>query len=121
VTIPTSLLWREGLGEFGKAGRMRPSPFCKRIFDMMEEFVKFLHPTRGHPTRGHPTRGHPTRGHPTRGHSTRGHPAWLSNRYSERVESAEQVSQRVNQRPVLSQVAPDRSGATLSSRQFALL
>jgi hypothetical protein len=33
VTIPTSLLRREGLGEFGKAGRMRPSPFCKRIFD----------------------------------------------------------------------------------------
>lgn len=75
---------------------MQPSPFCKRIFDVMEEFVKFPVPTRGHP-------------------------AWLSNRYSERVESAEQVSQRVNQRPVLSQVAPDRSGATLSSCQFALL
>jgi arsenical resistance protein ArsH len=60
-------------GEFDEAGRMRPSPLYDRIVDVMEELVKFTHLTRGRS-------------------------AYLTDRYSERVETAAEVSRRVNQR-----------------------
>lgn len=53
--------------------RMKPSPYYDRIVDVMEELVKFTLLTRGCK-------------------------AYLTDRYSERVETAEQLSERVNQR-----------------------
>ena len=54
-------------------GRMKPSPYFNRMVDVMEELMKFTLLTR----------------------SCRD---YLVDRYSERVESAEEVSARVNQR-----------------------
>lgn len=54
---------------------MRSSPYYDRIVDVMEELVKFTHLTRGRS-------------------------AYLTDRYSERVESAEKLSKRVNQRSI---------------------
>ena len=75
VTIPNQSSVPKAWGEFDEAGRMRPSPYYHRIVDVMEELVKFTHLTRGHS-------------------------AYLTDRYSERVESAEQLSKRVNQRSI---------------------
>jgi arsenic resistance protein ArsH len=52
---------------------MKPSAFYDRIVDVMEELYKFTLLTRGQS-------------------------AYLTNRYSERKESAEELSKRVNQR-----------------------
>ncbi|MBM9595036.1 arsenical resistance protein ArsH [Roseitranquillus sediminis] len=73
VTIPNQSSVAKAWAEFDDAGRMRPSPYYNRIVDVMEELVKFTHLTRDRS-------------------------ACLTDRYSERVESAEQLSQRVNQR-----------------------
>lgn len=54
---------------------MRPSPLYNRIVDVMEELVKFTRLTRGRT-------------------------AYLTDRYSERVETAQQLSKRVNQRSI---------------------
>jgi arsenical resistance protein ArsH len=75
VTIPNQSSVPKAWGEFDEAGRMRPSPLHNRIVDVMEELVKFTHLTRGRS-------------------------AYLTDRYSERVESAEQVSKRINQRSI---------------------
>lgn len=75
VTIPNQSSVAKAFNEFNDAGRMRPSPFYNRIVDVMEELVKFTHLTRDRT-------------------------AYLTDRYSERVESAEQVSKRVNQRSI---------------------
>lgn len=75
VTIPNQSSVPKAWGEFDEVGRMRPSPFYNRIVDVMEELVKFTHLTRGRS-------------------------ACLTDRYSERVESAEQLSKRVNQRSI---------------------
>ena len=61
--------------EFDEDGRMKPSPYYNRIVDVMEELFKFTLLTRGQS-------------------------AYLTNRYSERVESAEELSKRVNQRSI---------------------
>ncbi|MEC8229237.1 MAG: arsenical resistance protein ArsH, partial [Pseudomonadota bacterium] len=53
--------------------RMKPSPYYNRIVDVMEELMKFTLLLRHNKD-------------------------YFVDRYSERVESAEQVSQRVNQR-----------------------
>lgn len=58
--------------EFDDAGRMKPSPRYTRIVEVCEELVKFTWLMRGRT-------------------------AYLTDRYSERVESAEAVSRRVNQ------------------------
>ena len=58
---------------YREAGRMRLSPLYLRIVDVCEELVKFTLLTRGRS-------------------------AYLTDRYSERVESAEAVSRRVNQK-----------------------
>jgi arsenic resistance protein ArsH len=52
---------------------MKPSPYYERIVDVLEELVKFTLLTRDHAD-------------------------YLVDRYSERVESAEALSKRVNQR-----------------------
>lgn len=72
VTIPNQSSVARAFNEFDDAGRMRPSPYYNRIVDVMEELMKFTILTRGRA-------------------------AYLTDRYSERVESAEAVSRRVNQ------------------------
>lgn len=70
VTIPNQSSVAKAWDEFDEAGRMKPSPYYNRIVDVMEELVKFTLMTRGRPA--------------------------LTDRYSERVESAEALSKRVN-------------------------
>jgi len=73
VTIPNQSSVPKAFAEFGEDGRMLPSPYYNRLVDVMEELVKFTWLVRGRE-------------------------ATLTDRYSERVESAQAVSQRVNQR-----------------------
>ncbi|EYD71171.1 arsenical resistance protein ArsH [Limimaricola hongkongensis] len=70
VTIPNQSSVAKAWDEFDEAGRMKPSPYYNRIVDVMEELVKFTLMTRGRPT--------------------------LTDRYSERLESPEALSKRVN-------------------------
>ncbi|MFG6177519.1 arsenical resistance protein ArsH [Halomonas sp. THAF12] len=72
LTIPNQSSVPKAFNEFDEAGRMRLSPLYLRVVDVCEELVKFTWLTRGRS-------------------------AYLTDRYSERVESAEAVSQRVNQ------------------------
>ncbi|MEO0619324.1 MAG: arsenical resistance protein ArsH [Pseudomonadota bacterium] len=72
VTIPNQSSVPKAFNEFDDEGRMRPSPYYNRIVDVMEELVKFTWLVRGRT-------------------------AYLTDRYSERVESAEELSKRVNQ------------------------
>ena len=57
--------------EFDEAGRMKPSSFYNRLVDVMEELVRFTVLTRDIKDK-------------------------LVDRYSERVESREELSKRVN-------------------------
>jgi len=75
VTIPNQSSVAKAYHEFDDAGRMRPSPYYNRIVDVMEELVKFTILTRGRS-------------------------AYLTDRYSERVECAAALSRRVNQRSI---------------------
>ena len=61
--------------EFDDNDRMKPSAYYDRIVDVMEELVKFTYLTRDKKD-------------------------WLTDRYSERRESASELSQRVNQRSI---------------------
>lgn len=72
VTIPNQSSVPKAFGEFDDDGRMRDSPLYHRVVDVCEELVKFTWLLRGHA-------------------------AYLTSRYSERVESAEETSLRVNQ------------------------
>lgn len=72
ITIPNQSSIPKAFTEFDDAGRMKPSPLYMRIVDVCEELVKFTWLTRGRS-------------------------AYLTDRYSERVESAEELSRRVNQ------------------------
>ncbi|WP_166256975.1 arsenical resistance protein ArsH [Marinobacter salicampi] len=73
VTIPNQSSVPKAFTEFDDNDRMLPSPYYNRIVDVMEELVKFTLLTRDRSE-------------------------YLTDRYSERVESAEEVSKRVNQR-----------------------
>lgn len=73
VTIPNQSSVPRAFTEFDDKDRMLPSPFYNRIVDVMEELVKFTMLIRDRS-------------------------GYLTDRYSERVESAEEVSKRVNQR-----------------------
>ena len=73
ITIPNQSSVAKAFTEFDDAGRMLPSPYYNRIVDVVEELVKFTLLTRGKSD-------------------------YLTDRYSERVESAEETSKRVNQR-----------------------
>lgn len=73
ITIPNQSSVPKAFLEFDGDGRMKPSPFYNRMVDVMEELMKFTILTRGRSE-------------------------YLVDRYSERVESAEQLSKRVNQK-----------------------
>ncbi len=72
ITIPNQSSVAKAFQEFDEAGRMKPSPFYERVVDVMEELVKFTLLTRDVAP-------------------------YLVDRYSERRESAEALSRRVNQ------------------------
>lgn len=73
ITIPNQSSIPKAFLEFNDDNRMDKSPLYLRLVDVCEELVKFTWLTRGRS-------------------------AYLTDRYSERVESAEAVSQRVNQK-----------------------
>lgn len=73
VTIPNQSSVPKAFLEFDENDRMKPSGFYDRIVDVMEELVKFTYLTRDRSD-------------------------YLTDRYSERKESAEQLMARVNQR-----------------------
>ncbi len=73
ITIPNQSSIAKAYLEFNEDGSMKASPYLNRIVDVMEELFKFTLLTRGQKD-------------------------YLVDRYSERVESAEALSQRVNQR-----------------------
>lgn len=74
-TIPNQSSVPKAYLEFDDAGRMKPSPYYDRVVDVMEELMKFTLLLRDRQE-------------------------LLGDRYSERKESAEQLSARVNQRSI---------------------
>ncbi|WXT10367.1 arsenical resistance protein ArsH (plasmid) [Salmonella enterica subsp. enterica serovar Infantis] len=72
ITIPNQSSVAKAWQEFDDDGRMKPSPYYDRIVDVMEELMKFTLLTRANA-------------------------AYLVDCYSERKESAEELSRRVNQ------------------------
>ncbi|SHM23711.1 arsenical resistance protein ArsH [Roseibium suaedae] len=72
VTIPNQSSVPKAFLEFTEEGRMKPSPLYDRVVDVMEELIKFTVLLRGRTD-------------------------YLVDRYSERKESAEELSRRVNQ------------------------
>ena len=75
VTIPNQSSVPKAFLEFDDHNRMKPSPYYHRIVDVMEELMKFTLLVRDRSD-------------------------YLTDRYSERLESAEELSRRVNQRSI---------------------
>ncbi len=75
ITIPNQSSVAKAYQEFDAAGRMKPSAFYERVVDVMEELVKFTLLTRDVAP-------------------------YLVDRYSERRESATELTARVNQRAI---------------------
>ena len=75
ITIPNQSSVAKAFLEFDEAGRMKPSAYYDRVVDVMEELMKFTLLTRDAAP-------------------------YLADRYSERRESAEAQSTRVNQRSI---------------------
>lgn len=75
ITIPNQSSVAKAFLEFDDNDRMKPSSYYNRIVDVMEELMKFTLLTRDNSD-------------------------YLVDRYSERVESAEQLMQRVNQNAI---------------------
>ena len=75
VTIPNQSSVPKAWDEFDGEGRMKPSPYYARLVDVCEELVRFTWLTRGRSAK-------------------------LTDRYSERIESAAETSARVNQRSI---------------------
>jgi arsenic resistance protein ArsH len=71
ITVPNQSSVAKAFMEFDDDGRMKPSPYYERVVDVMEELVKFTLLTRDCAD-------------------------YLVDRYSERRESAQALSQRVN-------------------------
>jgi len=74
-TIPNQSSVPKAYLEFDETGRMKPSAFYDRVVDVMEELVKFTLLLRERSD-------------------------YLVDRYSERKESAQELSKRVNQRSI---------------------
>jgi arsenical resistance protein ArsH len=70
-TIPNQSSVAKAFQEFDEAGRMKPSAYYDRVVDVMEELIKFTLLTRDRTN-------------------------YLVDRYSERKESSEELSKRVN-------------------------
>ena len=75
ITIPNQSSVAKAFLEFDDAGRMKPSAYYDRVVDVMEELVKFTLLTRDVA-------------------------GLLVDRYSERKETAEELSKRVNQKSI---------------------
>ena len=75
LTVPNQSSVAKAFQEFGDDDRMKPSSYFDRVVDVMEELVKFTLLTRDVSP-------------------------YLVDRYSERKESAEELSKRVNQRAI---------------------
>lgn len=75
LTIPNQSSVAKAFAEFDENDRMKPSAYYDRVVDVMEELMKFTLLTRDISP-------------------------YLVDRYSERKESAEALSQRVNQRSI---------------------
>ena len=75
ITIPNQSSVAKAFAEFDDNDRMKPSPYYDRIVDVMEELIKFTLLTRDRAD-------------------------YLVDRYSERRESAADLSKRVNQRSI---------------------
>lgn len=75
ITIPNQSSVAKAFQEFDEAGRMKPSAYYERVVDVMEELMKFTLLTRDVSP-------------------------YLVDRYSERRESAAELSKRVNQRSI---------------------
>lgn len=73
ITIPNQSSVAKAYQEFDDDGRMLDSPYYRRVVDVMEELMKFTLLTRGVSD-------------------------YMVDRYSQRVETAEQLSVRVNQK-----------------------
>ena len=73
ITIPNQSSVAKAFLEFDEAGRMKPSAYYDRVVDVMEELVKFTLLTRDVSP-------------------------YLVDRYSERKETADELSRRVNQK-----------------------
>lgn len=75
LTVPNQSSTPKAFLEFDEAGRMKPSPLYDRMVDVMEELMKFTLLTRDSN-------------------------AYLLDRYSERKESAAELSKRVNRKAI---------------------
>ena len=75
LTIPNQSYVAKAFLEFDESGRMKPSAYYDRLVDVVEELVKFTLLTRDVAP-------------------------YLVDRYSERKETADALSQRVNQRSI---------------------
>ena len=75
ITIPNQSSVAKAFLEFDEAGRMKPSAYYDRVVDVMEELVKFTWLTRDVSP-------------------------YLVDGYSERKESADELSRRVNQKGI---------------------
>lgn len=71
LTIPNQSSVAKAFQEFDEAGRMKPSSYYDRVVDVMEELMKFTLLTRDVSS-------------------------YLTDRYSERVETAAELEKRVN-------------------------
>ena len=71
ITIPNQSSVAKAYEQFDETGRMKPSPYYDRIVDVMEELMKFTLLTRGVS-------------------------GYLTDRYSERKETAEKLAKRLN-------------------------